>query len=462
MKYQSFLVRRYLSTRFIPYAAVIAVAFGVFALISVLSVMEGFKFEMRDRIRGSLSHLIVSSRYAAHLHDEDKVLETIRGVEHVEAVAPFVNGLGLYRSRVIDTFIIRGVDPLAEASVGDFRSYLIRPDELDAAIRSIEAEGDYTLPIDRTPLTDEEILHLFSRDWREEVMRRHGGNGHEFDELPPQPIVVGIEALRHRTVDIGQIVTVTSYSPLDFGIEDGDFLVVGAFRTGVHEQDLNQVYMPIRACQEFLGLFDEAINDYRFSGVSVRLDDFANAEEARTTIDEISIEKLPSQDTRTRTWEENRKTLLSAVDIEKRIIFAMMLLIVMFAGAMIFLILALMAIEKTRDLGVLQSLGATPNGVVGIFMRLGLTLSVVGIIIGGLAGWLFTTYINVIHDWISRTFGVQLFPPDIYYLTEIPVRLIPQDMALILGPALLFGYLGSLLPALHASRKDPVKSLRHE
>ena len=104
----------------------------------------------------------------------------------------------------------------------------------------------------------------------------------------------------------------------------------------------------------------------------------------------------------------------------------------------------------------------TPNGVVGIFMRLGLTLSVVGIIIGALSGWLFTTYINDIHDWIFRSFGLQLFPPDIYYLTEIPVRLTTQDMLLILGPALFFGVLGSFIPALRASRKDPVKSLRHE
>ncbi len=98
----------------------------------------------------------------------------------------------------------------------------------------------------------------------------------------------------------------------------------------------------------------------------------------------------------------------------------------------------------------------------GIFLRLGMTLTVIGVLLGTAAGWLFTSYINDIHDWIHSLTGLQLFPPDIYYLTEIPVKCSAFDMALVLGTALGFGFLGSVVPAYLASRKDPVRTLRYE
>ena len=129
---------------------------------------------------------------------------------------------------------------------------------------------------------------------------------------------------------------------------------------------------------------------------------------------------------------------------------------------MIFLILTLMVIEKTRDLGVLRSLGATRRGVITLFLRQGLALTLLGIVVGSIAGVILVQNINEIHDAIKAATGWSLFPPDVYYLSRIPTKMRFTDWSIVLGPALAFGYLGSLIPALWAARRDPVKALHHE
>ena len=121
-----------------------------------------------------------------------------------------------------------------------------------------------------------------------------------------------------------------------------------------------------------------------------------------------------------------------------------------------------MVIERTRDLGVLKSLGAPPRGIVGLFLRLGMILCAAGILIGTLAAWGFTANINKIHDLVYAVTGRRLFPPDIYYFTEIPVTYRWVDWAVVLGASVIFGFLGSLIPAVLAARRDPVKALHHE
>lgn len=461
LKYLTFLARKYLFSRFITWAAVIAVAFGVFALISVLSVMEGFKVEMRDRIRGSLAHLTITGRGYASLYQEHELMELVSRLPHVRATAPFVEQAAVFKASQLKGCSVRGIDPLKEATVGEFASYLLRDDEIDALL----SEGDlHRLPADRLPLSDDEIRALFSRERRIQQARHAGLSELELEAELPQPIIVGIEAIRGHSAAIGQILQVSSFSPVTLEPCSQNFVVVGAFQSGIFEQDSSWMFIPIRAAQEFLTLYDPRpdINDYRFSGLSVRLDDYTFAERVREDIYTEVSRFLSLPGVQAFTWEDQRRNLLDAVVNEKIIITAMMMLIVAFAGAMIFLLLTLLVIEKTRDLGVLRSLGATSLGVVGIFLVVGLTLVLFGIALGGTAGWLFVTNINEIHDFMFQVTGRRLFPPNIYYLTEIPVAFKPWDLGVIIGAAYLFGFLGSLVPAIWASRVDPIKALRHE
>jgi lipoprotein-releasing system permease protein len=129
---------------------------------------------------------------------------------------------------------------------------------------------------------------------------------------------------------------------------------------------------------------------------------------------------------------------------------------------MMFIILTLLVVEKTRDLGVLQSLGVTPRGVAGIFLRIGCTLSACGLALGAAYGIGFALCINDIQRWVELFTGWQVFPRDTYYLDKIPVRFETLDLLLIIVPTVLVGFLGALLPAWRASRKDPVVALRYE
>lgn len=459
MQYHGFLMKRYIFRRVIPYAAVLAVAFGVFALISVLAVMEGFKEEMRGRIRGSLSHLTIFSHYSNTFVGADDCIALVEGLEHVEAAAPYIEAQGLYRANTITPCQLRGIDPLAEARVGDFRSYLLTPAEIDHLLSSEAA----SLPEDRTPSTDAEITRLFSLERRKELHWRNlltEDEGFAL-EAPPQPVIVGIEALR-QGLRIGNIIDISSYSPADFGFRSEEFIVVGAFQTGVFEQDQHWIYTPIQVAVSFLDLFDEDLLDDRITGISIRLDDYRNASKVAEAIEIEVVPSLMNRDVIVKSWEEQRRNLLRAVEVEKRIISVMMMLIVLFAGVMIFLILTLMVIEKTRDLGVLRSLGATRRGVITLFLRQGMALTVLGVIVGSLAGIILIENINPLHDAVYRLTGLRLFPPDIYYLDRIPTRMRATDWATVLVPAFVFGYLGSLLPALWAARRDPVKALHHE
>jgi lipoprotein-releasing system permease protein len=168
------------------------------------------------------------------------------------------------------------------------------------------------------------------------------------------------------------------------------------------------------------------------------------------------------QDLGVYTWEQLRKNLLSAVKIEKFIIYFLMCLLVAFTACMVLLMLVLTVIEKTRDVGVLMSLGATPRGVVKVFLTNGMILSFVGTLMGLGLGYLFCAFINPIHDWIYSVTGLRLFPAEIYHMDRIPVAFQPLDVLLSIGPPLVLCFLASLVPAVWASRRDPIKAIHHE
>lgn len=473
MRYHPFLTRRYLFKRKISYGAILGVAFGVFALISVLAVMGGFKDEMRERIRGSLAHITVIGSPQLGVVAEDLLRDEIEGVEHVEAVAPFVETLAIYKSQSLDFCQLRGIDPLLECAVGEFQNYLLRGNEIADLLRNPLA----SLPEEREPMLSSEVLEVFSLDRRRRLFLGAGDedSGSGFSaESPPLALVVGIEALRRYQLQIGEVVQLSSYSPVTLEPVVQNFIVTGAFQSGTYEQDQRWIYADIRGVQEFLELWDEEAGDSRISGISIRIDDYRNAGTVKTQIDQQirkridrdrtdpGVEVLPDRPLLVMTWEQQRATLLKAVDIEKRIVATMMMLVIAFASGMIFLILTLMGIEKTRDIGVLRSLGATSGGVIRLFLGQGLLLSASGIALGSLMGWLLVENINAVHDGIYQMTGLRLFPPDVYYLSKIPALLTAGDVLLVLIPTLAFGFLGSLIPAMWAAKRDPIEALHHE
>ncbi len=448
-----------------------AVALGVFSLLTVLAVMEGFKVEMRDRIRGTLSHLSIEADPFRGLVGEDLLLEAIQGVEGVAAAAPHVTTLALYKVGVMDHCVLRGVDPISECQVSDLARFLLSDEEVNNMLQN----RYMILPPDREPMPSEEVEQLFSLKRRREILRwrleEDPGSGFSVDS-PPQAIIVGIEALRSFRLQMGDVVQVSSYSPVTLEPCSGNFLVVGAFQSGVYEQDMRWAFTHIRSLQNTLELWDDEAEDMRLSGISVKLDDYSDAQEIkgeirreverRMLLDSDNPQKIPLRSPSYETWEDKRANLIQAVEIEKRIISVLMLLIVAFAAGMIFLILMLLVIEKQRDLGVLRAMGATRGGIVSLVLRQGLFLCTLGAGFGLLGGWIFLENINAFHDWVYQMTGLRLFPPNVYYLERIPAILRWQDILLVCMPTLVFGFLGSILPAVRAGRQDPIKALHHE
>ena len=244
------------------------------------------------------------------LFGEDSLLEEIRKLDHVVGATPFFEGVGLWKSNRLSNCIFRGIDPKTESSVSDLATYLLRDEELPALLEDRNA----VLPEDREPLSQEEIEHAFSRKKRKEIYARSLDrfSKPEGDTLP-QPIVVGLESLRRRNMRIGDVVTLVSFSPYDYEPKSQTFLVVGAFRTGMNDTE-QWIYMPIRSAQVFLDLYNDVLNEFTFSGISVKLDDYSYADEVAAKIESLDSDygaQMPGLGLRAYTWEQMRLDIAS-------------------------------------------------------------------------------------------------------------------------------------------------------
>ena len=162
------------------------------------------------------------------------------------------------------------------------------------------------------------------------------------------------------------------------------------------------------------------------------------------------------------TWEKRQQVLLQAVEREKLIVGILVLVINMFIACLVLLMLVLIIIEKTRDLGVLLALGATSHGAVTIFLTTGLLLVTVGTGLGLVGGYFFVKFINPIHDAIHSAFGFKLFDPETYKIDRLPSTVSFTGVLQSTLPSILFGMVASLFPAIWASRQSPIKAIHYE
>jgi len=451
--YRRFIANKYLFSRIITFAALVAVAASVALLIVIVSVMEGFRSELQDRIRGTSSDLKVESTRFIGLKDPDRVAEILEQVPGVRATAPFVETLVLFRapgrfggSRQAVHRLLRVVDLEREMGMGKLAEY-------------VKAVGIPSLPHDPR--------RLLSREWLEYLWRRKlFQTDREPGPLPP-PVLLGKEALTPRgygPILPGDVVELTAYSPQTQLPRKREFTVTGYFKTHLYEIDSQGILMERSVARDFLGLVGADGRESQ-SGVRVSVDPELKTEEGlarmKTALEE-AVETAGIPFVRVSTWRDEKGTLLEAVQVEKSLMSLILGVIIVFGGLMMFIILTVLVVEKTRDLGVLQSLGATPKEIASIFFRIGLVLCVTGTVIGTIYGIGFALCVNTIQRWITLLTGWKLFDPDVYYLDSIPVRFQPWDLILIIVPTVLVSLFAARIPATRASRKDPVVALRYE
>ena len=414
MSYEMFIGLRYLRAKrkqtFVSLITLISIAgvmVGVTALIVVIAVMNGFKEDLRDKILGVTSHVVIS-RFDGNISKYQEVRAKVGEVSGVNAATPFIYTQVMISSRkAISGAVLRGIEPKTASKVINL------PKNLRAgSLEELEAEN------------------------KPEGMRSTPG------------IILGNELARNIGASRGEPVTVISplgrLTPLGRVPRSQTFRVAGIFDSGMYEYDSTIAYVSLWAAQRFLGIGD------RVTGIEVRVDDIYAADRVARAIGKA----LGGYPYWSRDWMRMNKNLFSALKLEKIVMFIILTLIILVAAFNIVGTLIMVVIEKTRDIAILKSMGATRRSIMKIFMIEGAVIGLVGTLLGLLGGYTICT--------LLATYKFIELPSDVYYISTLPVQMNPLDVALIALAAIVITLAASVYPAWQASRFDPAEAIRYE
>lgn len=236
------------------------------------------------------------------------------------------------------------------------------------------------------------------------------------------------------------------------------FTVVDFYESKMNEYDSNFVFVPIAALERMRGMIDPQTGVASVNSIQIRLKPGANLEEVRDRLRQV----FPAELYAVSTWRDKQGPLLNAVDMEMAVLNILLFMIIAVAGFGILAIFFMIVVEKTRDIGILKSLGASAAGVAGIFLGYGLFLGLVGAGAGLALGLAITWNINRIRAAVEWLTGERVFDPSIYYFFKIPTIVDPYTIFWIMAGAVAIAVVASVLPALRAARLHPVEALRHD
>ena len=504
--YKLLLCTRYLRTRYIALASIISVMLGVATMIVVNSVMAGFSTEMRERIHGILADMVVEAVSMDGYPDPDRVMRIIedQAGDYIEAMSPTVEVYGMLSFQYAGQWITRpvtiiGIDPESKSKVGTLKDHLenYKPvlDEegriAHAPAKSPDEPPDWELPDEymkyrrmRTRVSQlsdpdqDELPHGRRRaaeddDILDRIADEDAARKNE-DPAEPMParayvgaqlagfLYVDKETNKPRTVmmiqpgDDVKLSTVSAGRPP----EPRHFYatVVDIYKSGMSEYDSNMVFVNLDELQKVRGMVDPATGLRSVTTIQIKLKNFADAKAVSDRLRAV----FPSHVFSIRTWEQKQGPLLAAVDVESTILNVLLFMIIAVAGFGILAIFFMIVVEKTRDIGILKSLGASSRGVMSIFVSYGLSLGLVGSGVGVVVGLLFVQYINEIEKLLTRITGRKVFDETIYYFPSIPTRVHAATVLWVALGAVMIAILASILPARRAARLHPVQALRHE
>jgi lipoprotein-releasing system permease protein len=417
------------------------VGVGVMALIIVLSVMSGFEADLQQKILGTNAHAVVL-KYDLDFPEWRDVMKTVQQVKGVRGQTPFIlNEVMLTSDGNISGTIIKGVDPATVGSVSDLPNNVTPPEAIDHL-----THPEKILP---SVLDSRGSLQPFApQDDEDDLVRMPGEGGRSDDEAPVLPgIIVGRELAASLRVMVGDRVNVVSPIGGELGPhgpmpKSRPFRVAGIFYSGMYEYDSKFVYIHLEEAQKFF-------NVNGVSGIELKVD---NVDDARRISREV-LSQLKGYPYRTRDWGEMNKNLFSALRLEKLVMGIILSVIVIVAAGLIVATVIMLVLEKRKEISVLKALGVPDGGIVKIFLAEGLQIGVAGGLLGLLAGlgWC----------WFIEKVGIKL-DPEVYYIPSLPVKVEPLQTMIAVLIAVLVTYLGSIYPALKASRVEPVEGLKAE
>lgn len=391
---------------FITLTSVLGIALGVTALITVLSVMNGFEAELRERILGMTSHAAITG-VDGELKEWQKLEAPLGKEKRVRGWAPYVEGQAMINSdRRVSGAMLRGILPDYEPKVSEVA----------------------------TRLTAGELSSLKAGEFG---------------------IILGAELAEHLGVIPGDKVTVITpqitATPAGILPRLKRFTVTGIFHVGMFEYDRNMALINLDDAARLFSLNDA------ISGLRLKVDDVFYARQIAREIGP----RLPGQFMIT-DWTQAHNNFFKAIQTEKRVMFIILLLIVAVAAFNIVSTLVMVVTDKKADIAILRTQGMAPASVMGIFIVLGTIIGVMGTLIGGIGGVLLALNVETVVPAIERLFGVQFMSADVYYISELPSKLIWSDVFRITGVAFVLSILATIYPAWQASRIKPAEELRYE
>ncbi len=391
---------------FISATSMVGIALGVAALIVVLSVMNGFESELRQRILGMTSHANILA-YQGRVSDWQHLEDVAKRNPEVAAAAPYVSGQGMLRNgQHLTGTLIRGVLPAQERHVSDVAQKMIA--------------GDFSA-------------------------LKPGSYG----------IVLGTGLAGTLGVTVGDhvdlLIPMASVTPAGILPRFRRFTVVGLFQVGMYEYDNGLVFINMRDAQTLYRMGEQV------TGVRLRLHDMFRAPQVSREI----AQHLPSGYT-VRDWTQQHSNYFRAVRMEKTVMFIILSLIVAVAAFNIVSTLVMVVTDKQADIAILRTLGAAPRSILAIFMLQGAVIGVVGTAIGVACGVALALNVETIVPWLERVLDYHFLSAQVYFISELPSKLERVDVVRITILSLVLSLVSTVYPAFRASRVQPAEALRYE
>lgn len=415
--FERMVAKRYLRARkgerFVSIIAIfslIGIALGVGTLIVVMAVMNGFKADLLGRILGLNGDLSVYSQSydgPTSLGGYNNLSDRIEQMPHITSAIPFIEGQVLI-------------------SAGNFNS--------GGMVRGMTASGL-------------EKLKVISKTLDPTVLKQFQG-----DDV----IIIGETLAEQANLGVGSRLTLIS--PKGSATVMGNipriksYRIIGIFDSGMHEYNSSYVFLPMRAAQKYFQLDDEVTGIQIFSNDSTHIQAVTHQLENSFRNDNLKFVD----------WTQSNNAFFGAVQVEQNVMFLILALIILVAAFNVISSLIMMVKDKTRDIAILRTMGASRGAIMRIFLMCGASVGVTGTLIGTVLGILFCKNIEHIRQGLQKITGTNLFNPEVYYLEHLPAKLDWSDVIQVVSMALFLSLLATLYPSWKAAKTDPVEALRNE
>ena len=399
---------RFLS--FIGFSSILGISIGVMALIVVMSVMNGFHYELKKRILDATSHIEITGG----LDNQDEINQLIKKItdlKHVKAVSPYVSGEGLLSNRSVNRgVLVKGIDPQYENNVNQLLNKVVK--------------------------------------------------GSKKFSSKPFEIIIGVDLARLLDVDIGDDVSLLipklNFSPIGNYPTIKKFHIVGIFDAGIYEFDSSLALIDYQDAQKIFFKNQKT----KFSAMQIQLTDSnktLNVEpDIKKILMDLNINSFISN------WTNKNKNFFSAIQMEKRVMAIILTLIIAVAAFNLVASLAMSVQDRKKDIAILMTIGFSKFQIIRIFVFQGFIIGFIGSLLGLFFGVVIASNINTIVPFIEGLFNIQFLSKDIYYINELPSIIIPTDILSVILVSIILSLFATIYPSQMAAKLNPGEILKNE